>query len=237
MKYNSQLVSATLLKRQFKFLVTAVIDGKQKYAIRCPNLGEIKGCDILGSNIWFSKAIGHQCLDSWELVEADGGHLVSINPELVKPLLIEGIKQNNIPELENYDVIQSNFVIDSEKRVDILLESNTKRCYIMTELVLHCDVKGNGLCPIISPENKDLIRDLLKQKKESDRVILFLSVQHMGIERIKISDRLFPGYNKLLTDLCKEGLEIMAYKAHVTTESIELKQSIPVLLSEISTAK
>ena len=94
MKFNSQLIEATLLKRQYQFLVEIILNSKRKYMIRCPYLGNMAGLDILGSRIWFSKAVGHQSLDDWEIVEVDGGHLVCINPELVKPLIIEGMKKD-----------------------------------------------------------------------------------------------------------------------------------------------
>ena len=99
MKFCSKLTEATLLKRSIKFLVEAALLDKQRIMLRCPNLGRLLGCDILGTKLWFSNPIGYHCLPTWELAEVDGGHLVCVNPEYILSLVLDGIKAKVITEL------------------------------------------------------------------------------------------------------------------------------------------
>lgn len=232
MKYNSQLIECTLLKRTFRFLAEVVLSNKQKYMIRCPNLGQMTTCDVLGSRLWFSKAIGHQCLDTWELVEVDGGHLVGINPELVKPLIIEGIKMGVIQELQDYNVMQSNILIEHNRRMDIVLERDGQQCFVATELIIYCDSRGDGYFPDSPSVGTDRIRQLMSLKHDGHRVVLFYAVQHMGVERIKIADQIDPDYGKVLREAISEGLEVIAYKADITLDNIEMAKRLPILYSE-----
>jgi DNA-binding sugar fermentation-stimulating protein len=73
MKYNSQLIEATLLRRPISFLMEVVLQSKRRIMVRCPNLGPLAGCDILGTQLWFSAPSGDHCLPTLELVEVNGG--------------------------------------------------------------------------------------------------------------------------------------------------------------------
>ncbi len=232
MKFSSHLTEAVLLKRVLRFMVEIVLPNRQKLMIRCPNIGELPGCHVLGSTIWYSNAIGYNCLPTWELVEVDGGFLVSVNPELMKPLVIDAIKQYLIQELSGYNILHAGGQYDQFRSQFILLEKNQQQCYVGIEQVINSGENGVGLFPCSLGDGLENLKALIKAREDGHRAILFYCVMHTGISYVKPAIDLDPEYGKLLTQAVDEGVEVIAYRTNINLENIELSSPIPVLISE-----
>jgi sugar fermentation stimulation protein A len=232
MKFSSHLTEAILLKRVLRFMAEIVLPNRQKLMIRCPNIGEMPGCDILGTKIWYSNAVGYNCLPTWELVEADGGYLVSVNPELMKPLVIDAIKQNLIQELGGYNILHAGGQYDQFRSQFLLLEKNQQQCYVGIEQVLIAGDNGVGIFPGAVGDGIENLKALIQAREDGHRAILLYCVMHGGISYIKPAMHVDPEYGKLLLRAVAEGVEILAYRANINLENIELSISLPVLLTD-----
>jgi sugar fermentation stimulation protein A len=237
MKFSSHLTEAVLLKRVLRFLTEIVLPNRQKLMIRCPNIGDIHGCDILGSKVWYSNAVGYNCLPTWELVETDGGALACINPELMKPLIIDAIKQNLITELAGYNILHAGGQYDQFRSQFLLLEKNGQQCYMGIEQVLILGEHGAGTFPGIVGDGLENLRALIQAREEGHRAILFYCVMHSGISYIKTASEVDPEYTKLLTQARAEDVEVVAYRANINLDSIELDTIVPVLLTQREKSK
>ena len=232
MKFSSHLTEAILLKRVLRFMAEIVLPNRQKLMIRCPNIGEIRGCDILGTKIWYSNAVGYNCLPTWELVEADNGYLVSINPELMKPLVIDAIKQNLIQELIGYNILHAGGQYDQFRSQFLLLEKNQQQCYVGIEQVLIIGDNGVGVFPGAAGDGMENLQALIQAREDGHRAILLYCVLHTGVSYIKPATHIDSEYGKLLLRAVAEGVEVLAYRASINLESIELNTPLPVLLTE-----
>jgi len=232
MKFNSHLTEAVLLKRTMRFMAQVVLGNRQKIMLRCPNIGNMQGADILGSKIWYSNAIGYHCLPTWEIVEVDEGHLVCVNPELMKPLIVEAIKANIISELENYTILHTGGHFDQFRSQFLLLEKNQQQCYVGLEHVIIGNNQGEGLFPGGMGDGRDNLEALLQAKESGNRAILIFCVTHQGVEQIKIASHIDNEYQRLIRAAMDAGVEIVAYKANMSTHNIELNQKIEVILPE-----
>ncbi len=230
MKFCSYLTEAVLLKRVLGFMAEVVLPNRQKLTIRCPNIGAMRGCDILGTKIWYSNPVGYNCLPTWELAEVDGGHLVSINPELMKPLVIDAIKQNMINELGGYNILHAGGQYDQFRSQFILLEKDHKQCYMGIEQVIVSGDNGVGLFPGILGDGIENLRALIQARQDSHRSVLLFCVMHSGLSYVKPASQIDPEYSKLLLQAKEEGVEVLAYKVHISLDSIELITPLPVLL-------
>ena len=232
MKFNSHLTEAVFLKRILRFMAEIVLPNRQKLMIRCPNIGDMSGCDILGTRIWFSNAVGYNCLPTWELVEVDGGYLVSINPELMKPLVIDALKQNVIPELKDYNVLHAGGHYDQFRSQFLLLEKNQQQCYVGIEQVIASSENGDGYFPGSAGDGVENLYALIQAKEDGHRAVLFYCVMHSGIKNIKPAMHIDPEYYKLLLRAMSVGVEVIAYRLSINLETIELTTSLPVCISE-----
>lgn len=237
MKYSSHLTEAILLKRVLRFLGEVVLPNRRKLMIRCPNIGDMCGCDILGTKIWYSNAVGYHCLPTWELVEADGGFLVSINPELMKPLVVEAIKKNSITELVDYNIMHAGGQFDQFRSQFILLEKNQQQCYMGIEQVILIGEHGAGLFSGNAFDGIENLNALLQARAEGHRAVLLYCVMHMGISYIKMQAEPDSMYFKLLNQAIAAGVEIVAYRVTITIDNIELTTPLPILPAELAKSK
>jgi sugar fermentation stimulation protein A len=234
MKFNSHLSEATLLKRNFKFLADIVLHNRKKLTIRCPNIGNMQGCDTLGSKIWYSNALGYHCLPTWELVEVDFGHLVCINPEVLKPLIVEGIRIGVIKELQGYNILHTGGHFDQFRSQFLLLEKEAKQCYLAIEHVFVANENGDGLFPTTSGDGLPNMQALMQAKENGHRAVLCFCVTNNNIKNIKFHAQLDAKYCALIHKAAEIGVEIIAYKAEVTLSAIQLQSNIPVCVLENS---
>lgn len=237
MKFSSHLTEAILLKRILRFMAEIVLPNRQKLMIRCPNIGEMPGCDILGTKIWYSNAVGYHCLPTWELVETDGGFLASINPELMKPLIIEAIKKNTIAELIGYNIMHAGGQFDQFRSQFLLLEKDRQQCYMGIEQILMLNDHGVGLFPASAGDGIENLQALIQARAEGHRAVLLYCVMHTGISYIKPQADSDSVYFKLLQQAVHAGVEVVAYRVSITLDNIELTTQLPILPAELAKSK
>jgi len=241
MKYKSTLKDGILLRRYLRFLVDIALQGKKRKTIYCPNLGSLLGCDILGSKIWYSTPtkLSRCYLDVLELVEVDGGNLVSINPEYVRPIVVEAIHKGMVPELQGYNFLQiNNIPTDNFKpSIELLINQLGEQCFIYIEQVLFGDERGDGYFPETASTSIAPIQELIALREIGHKTILFYCVQNSGVKCVKTADIIAPWYGKAIREAAAAGVEILAYRTNITLEDISLGEKIPVFIAEDITSR
>lgn len=232
MRFNSSLTEAILLKRSIKFLAEVVLANGQKLMIRCPNLNPMIGCDILGTKLWYSTAVGYHCLPTWELAEVDGGNLVCINPELMKSLVIEGIKKGVVEEFLSYNVLPTNNTYEQTSQQSLLLEQDRQNCYVYFEQVTLGNDQGEGFFPERQGLGSSKINKLIDLCRAGKQAVLFFCVTHTGINHIKPAYHIDPRCGQLLQTAMAAGVQLLAYKADISLQGIELATKLPILFAE-----
>ena len=229
MRFSSNLMEATLLKRSIKFLAEVVLANGQKLMIRCPNLNPIIGCDILGTKIWYSTAIGYHCLPTWEIVEVDGGHLVGINSELIKPLVIEGIKNGAIEEFSGCSVLHAGNSYEHDNQQWLLIERSKEKSYVCIEHITLGNDQGEGFFPEVRGMGLNNLRKLMELQGQGYKTTLLFCVMHSGLINVKPAYHIDPEYEVLLQQALEEGVQLLAYKTSISLQGLELTTKLPIL--------
>ena len=235
MRYHSQLIEATLLKRPISFLMEVVLQSKRRIMLRCPNLGSLTGCDILGTQLWFSAPSGDHCLPTLELVEVNGGFLVGVNPEILKNLVIESVRLGYIKELSDYRVTEQDSHYDQNSIEVLVLEKDfLHQCYVCLEHVIYANEQYESLYPIVKRSIDANLEYLILRKKQGYRAILLYCVLHAGARSLKFAENIDPDYSKKISHAIANGIELLAYNATISTQEMELKNKIPIISSVIA---
>jgi len=235
MKFKTLLTEATLLRRYLGFLTEVALKNNKKRTIYCPNLSPLLKCDVLGSRVWFSNSgrLSRGYLDVWELVEVNGGYLVSIHPDHPKTLLMEAIEEGIIIELQGYRFLQMGIAGRGLKSdIELLLNQNGEQCFLCIEQVTLENDKGEGYFPEVRGGGILHLQELMTLRDMGHRTILFLCVTHTGIQCVKPAENIEPSYAKLLKDALVKGVEVLAYRSHISLQEMVLESRIPVVLSE-----
>jgi sugar fermentation stimulation protein A len=237
-KFKSRLSEATLLKRHLRFLVEVALPGSMFSArkiIFCPSLEPLLGCDVLGSRLWYSAAnpfSTSHILDTWEITEIDQGHLVCINPEHTKTLVIEAVNRGVIRELHGFYFFKKTVFFGHNNAIHVLVSNHGEQAFLGIEPVTFGNANGIGFFPDSRAKDMKSLHELMAIRQAGYRAILLFCVQNTGIKSVRPASDINPAYAALLRETQSAGVELLAYRSLITIEGLDLIDSIPVILSE-----
>ena len=89
---------------------------------------------------------------------------------------------------------------------------------------------GLGLFPDArSDRGRKHLRELIAMVAQGHRAVLFFCVLHSGIERVAPADDIDAQYGEIFRQALAAGVEVLAYRAEVSPQSIVLLDALPVL--------
>lgn len=230
MKLSQPLIKGTLIKRYTRFLADVAL-ADEIVTAHCPNSGSMAGVRAPGSKVALSCSNNprRKLKYTLELVHADG-IWVGVNTNHPNKLVQEGIEQNVIPELDGYAAIRREVRYGQNSRIDLLLESGRRKCYVEVKNVT-LNRNGTALFPdAVTQRGKKHLRELMNVVREGHRAVLFFVVQREDCTRLAPADEIDPEYGILLRQAKICGVEILAYVANVTQKEIKLSHPIPIIL-------
>lgn len=236
MQFNPPLESATLIKRYKRFLTDIKLPDGSERTIHCANTGAMTGCATPGNTVWYSTSDNakRKYPNSWEISETDKGHRICVNTARANQLAVEAIENKTIVELLGYNALRTEVKYGSENsRIDILLEDNEKPpCYIEVKSVTLLDeqetsTEGQGFFPdAVTTRGQKHLRELTEMVESGNRAVLLFTVLHSGIEKVSAAHHIDAKYSLLLKQAQDAGVEVLCYKAELSSSQIQLKQSV-----------
>lgn len=234
MRFDFPLIEARLIRRYQRFLADVEFADGNRVVAHTPNTGSMLGCNEKGARIWLRNTHDdkRKYPFAWELVEVTGGVLVGINTLLANRLVQEAIENLQIPELSGYPVIRKEVPYGKERsRIDFLLESDSKPpCYLeVKNVTLAAD--GRALFPdAVTVRGSKHLRELSDMAGQGNRAVIFYCVQRSDVTAFSPADFIDPKYGVALRDAISAGVEVLAYRADVSTTAIELNTSLQVII-------
>lgn len=238
MKFNPPFQPAKLLRRYKRFLADVELPDGSAMTIHCPNTGSMKHCDMPGSLVWYSTSDSktRKYAHTFELIAVADGKLAGINTGRANALVREAIEAGVVPALAGYATMQQEVKYGQENsRIDFRLQQHPARpgedCYMEVKSVTLGMGKGLGLFPdAVSTRGTKHLRELMHIVRQGGRAVLFFCVQHTGIDRVEPAVDIDPAYSATLAEAAAAGVELMAWKAHISAQEIRLVEEIPVIL-------
>jgi sugar fermentation stimulation protein A len=230
--YSGKLVEGRLIRRYKRFLADIQLpDGVITAA--CPNTGSLMGCCEAGSRVWLSESDSatRKYRHTWELIEV-GKVMVGINTGLPNALVSEAITNGTLGELSGYASIRREVAFGEERsRVDLLLQgAGREDCYVEVKNVTAAASKGVALFPdCVSERGSKHLRELMRLKARGLRPVQFYCVQRGDVKEVRPADGIDHEYGRTLREAIAAGVEVLAYRAKVTTCEIRLAERIPVV--------
>jgi len=167
-----------------------------------------------------------------EARRADGPPvIVGINTGLPNRLVAEAVASGVIAELSGYATLRREVAFGEERsRVDLLLESAGRApCYVEVKNVTAAVTGGVALFPdAVSERGARHLRELIRLKEKGLRPVQLYCVQRSDVAEVRPADEIDPVYGRTLREAIGAGVEVLAYRAEVTTEGVALACRIPV---------
>ncbi|MRX27687.1 DNA/RNA nuclease SfsA [Kangiella sp. HZ709] len=242
MKFSPPLLQATLIKRYKRFLADVVHDQLGGFTVHCPNTGSMKNCWAEGDTVYLldSQNPNRKYQYTWISSQTRNGYWLCLNTHLANQIVIEGIENQMVSELQGYSAIKPEVKYGEENsRIDLLLTSENKAdCYVEIKTVTLLEEQisdetletGRGFFPdAVSTRGQKHLRELMTIADSGSRAVLFFLVQHSGIKSVSAAAHIDPKYAQLLSEAINAGVEILCYRTHISPAEIRLQESLPFI--------
>ena len=232
MNWDSELSEAILLKRYKRFLADVKLGDKQ-FTIHVPNTGSMQSCwePNWKCAISTSKNPNRKMAHTLELIH-NGISWIGVNTSHANKIVKHWLEQNQIPELANYSVIQTEKKINEKSRIDFYLEGHVTHpsCYVEVKNVT---LKLDNLAQFpdsVSERGQKHLQELRHLKKQGHRAVMFYLVQREDVSHFTPAASIDPKYTTLLKEAHAEGVEILVYQCALDLNGIKLGKALPFSL-------
>lgn len=235
MQFTPPLQSAILIKRYKRFLADVVTPDGRELTLHCPNTGAMTGCATPGDTVWYSTSDNpkRKYAHTWELTQTQRGAIICVNTLRANILAKEAILAGSIVELFGYNTLKSEVKYGEEKsRIDIMLQAEERQnCYIEVKSVTLAENESGYFPDAVTERGQKHLRELMSVAAAGDRAVILFAVLHSAIDRFSPAHHIDARYAQLLIEAQTKGVEILVYKAELSTEMMTLNKPITAVLT------
>ena len=230
MRIDKPVLEARLLKRYKRFFADVELPDGSSLTTHCPNTGTLLGCLQPGNRVWIrdSENEARKLRYTLQAIEVEGVW-VSVDTSLSNAVVCEALEQGSIGELKGYDGIRREVKYGSRSRIDLLLQREDEDCYVEIKSTTLADC-GVGLFPdAVTERGRKHLEELARvARRAGQRAVQFFLVGRADVECFRPADDIDPAYGKALREAARAGVELLAYRALVEKDRIEVSRPLPV---------
>ncbi len=228
--FSSPLSSGVLLKRYKRFLADVRLPTGEIITAHTPNSGSMKGLVDPGNKVFlsFHDTPQRKLKYTLEIIRV-GSVMVGVNTQRPNRLVEEAIVSGTISELSGYAHLRREVPYGKNSRVDLLLQQDGRaKCFIEVKNVTLAEGDCAYFPDAVTERGLKHLWELADQVRQGCRAVLCFVVQREDVKRVAPADGIDPTYGQALRQVFQQGVEVLAYQARVTPQSIELTRSLPM---------
>jgi sugar fermentation stimulation protein A len=228
MKFNYDQRYGVFLRRPNRFIAYISLDGEE-IICHVPNTGRLKELLVPGVEVMISYHPSSTRKTQYDLrMVKKGDNWISTDSQLPNLLAYEAIATGVIEELQGY----------SEIRREVTYQNSRFDLQLLGEDICFVEVKGVTLeregwtyfpdAP--TDRGRKHIDELIHAAQNGYRSVLLFVVQieyARGFTPNAVTD---PAFAQKVKAAKEQGVEVLAYRCHVSTEEVFITQRIPVIL-------
>lgn len=233
MRFSSPLLPGRLLRRYQRFLADVELASGQSVTVHCPNSGSMATCSSPGQAVLLSRheSPKRKLAYTWELYHSGEGW-VCVNTQLPNAVVAEGIACGRIPELAGYAELRREVNYADRHRIDILLSAPQRPpCYVE---VKNCTLLAPDDCirfpDAVSERGLRHLQALTAMVQAGRRAVMCFFIGRAEGRAFGPADHIDPRYGAALRQAAEAGVEILAYRAHITPATMEIAEAVAIRL-------
>lgn len=224
------LTAGTLVRRYQRFRADVRLADGRTLTAHCPNTGRMLGCCEPGRPVYLSHhpRPERRLPFTWELIRMPAS-LVGVNTLVPNRLVAAAAHAGAIPELSGYSEVRREVRLAPGTRIDLeLVRPGGERCLVE---VKNCTLVEDGaaLFPdAVTARGRRHLEELAQRVGPGSRSVIFFLVQRMDAERFRPAAAIDPHYAAALQAAAAQGVEVLAYDAHIDLTALRLRRRLPV---------
>ncbi|MBI9091019.1 MAG: DNA/RNA nuclease SfsA [Desulfobacterium sp.] len=236
MGYNGhvlpRLIPGTLVKRYKRFLADVELESGAVVTAHCPNTGSMRGCSTPGTRVYLSESDNpkRKLNYTWELMEIPET-FIGINTQVPNKLVQHSIEGGLVAALSGYTSVRPEVKTSEHTRLDLLLSNAAgEECFVE---VKNCTLVEEGVARFpdaVTVRGQKHLAELERLVSQGKRGVIFFLIQRMDAVAFKPAGDIDPAYARLLGQVVRAGVEVIAWDTVMDLNRICLGKSIPVTL-------
>jgi len=235
MRFASELIPATLLRRYKRFLADVEMADGRTMTVHVANPGAMTGLQATGARVWLSKSpnAARKLPYSWELIEADfggGSELVGVNTAHPNTIVAEALAAGALPQLAGYDSVRREVKYGKASRIDFLLEHPGRPpCYLEVKNV-HL-MRRHGLAEFpdsVTARGARHLDELAAMVASGARAVMLYVIQIGSATSLALARDIDPAYGRAFDRAREAGVEAMAFTCQIGQDGIALAGPVPI---------
>ncbi|WP_417783730.1 DNA/RNA nuclease SfsA [Terasakiella pusilla] len=230
MKFETELIKGTLIKRYKRFLADVTLENGEVVTAHCANSGSMLSVKDEGATVWLSPSNNpkRKLKYTWEIIEVEGCN-VGINTGHPNKIVEEAILAGQIKELTGYAKLRREVKYGQNSRIDVLLEDDDKpKCYVEVKNVTLKRGQNADFPDAVTARGAKHLRELGDMVEEGHRAVMFYLVQRSDCAIMDIARDIDPTYDEELKAAIKRGVEVICYQCDVGLDEIKVTSALDV---------
>lgn len=230
MRFQTPLVSATLIKRYKRFLADCRLDDGQEVTAHCANPGSMLGLAKPGMRIWLepNNDPKKKLKFGWRLVEDEHGHLTGVDTSVPNKVLSNALRSGSVAPLAGYSDVHPEVRYGDNSRIDFLLSGDgMPDAYVEVKSVTLSRTKGLAEFPdSVTARGAKHLAELARMVKAGHRAVLFYLVQRSDCAQIRVARDIDPNYAAAYDAALAAGVEVLAYSTLISRNEVHLGRAL-----------
>lgn len=230
MIFDKDIRCVEFVRRPNRFQGYVIIDGEEEL-VHVPNTGRCKEILISGCKVLIRSEDGANRKTRFSLIAGyKGNKLINIDSQAPNKIVEEALKNNKIAGLEKYTEICREKTFGNSRFDFKLLNEEGEEYYLEVKGVT-LEEDGNSRFPDAPTERgRKHLLELIEVKNTGRGAGVIFVIQMDDIKTFRPNDETDKAFGDALRFAKKNGIDIFAYGCDVRETSIELKNSIEVIL-------
>lgn len=225
MKYNN-MVPGTFRARPNRFIAHVEIDG-QPEVVHVKNTGRCRELLPVGAEVWCEVSDNPNRKTKFDLITVRKGHrLINMDSQAPNKAAGEWLLVGGLGEIQNLKA--ETFHEDS--RFDFSFEKDGHKCFLEVKGVT---LENDGVCAFPdAPTERGAkhLKGLCKLAREGYGAYVLFVIQMGDVKYLHPNDVTDPKFGAALREAAANGVQVLAVDCHVTEDTMEIRNPVPVKL-------
>ena len=226
MRFQRELVPATLQRRYKRFLADCTLDDGRTVVAHCANPGAMTGLAEPGTRIWLEpnddpkRKLDH----AWRLVEHGEGHFTGVDTGLPNRVVKAALEAREIDALAAYGQVRPEVRYGTGSRVDFLLTGDgLPDAYVEVKSVTLCRRGGLAEFPdTVTARGARHLGALAQVAAAGHRAVVLYLVQRTDCTRVALAADIDPAYAAAHEAAARAGVETLCLGTHIDPRGVRL---------------
>lgn len=234
MRFQTQLVPATLIRRYKRFLADCRLEDGCEVVAHCANPGSMMGLAEEGMRVWLEpnddpkKKLKY----GWRLVEHDTGHFTGVDTSVPNRALRAAFEAGRVAGFDGYDTVRPEQKYGQSSRIDFLLQGpDLPDAYIEVKSVTLCREAGLAEFPdSVTARGAKHLAELADMARAGHRAVMLYLVQRTDCDRFTLARDIDPAYATAYVAARDAGVETICLSTYISPEGIDIAGPLSITI-------